>query len=129
MDNLWKVTNFTQERIRDYKNTTLRVRLARTLFNNFYRARIQDNQGEDVGMLLIVPALPLDRSVLPENAPNAEPYLLVIVEKGDFNKDTVIEFEECISRIILDKFTTETMPFSYCEFYYMSMTSSEDFIS
>ena len=46
-----------------------KLRLARTLYNNFYRARLQDANGEDAGQLLIVPGLPLDRSQLPENAP------------------------------------------------------------
>ena len=55
-----------------------KLRLARTLYNNFYRARLQDANGEDAGQLLIVPGLPLDRSQLPENAPIADPYLLVL---------------------------------------------------
>lgn len=122
MDNQWQVTDFTQERIRDYKNTPLRVRLARTLYNNFYRARIQDSEGEDVGMLLIVPGCPLDRSELPENAPKAEPYLIVIVEEAEINEDTVNDFEACISRKILEKFTINTTPFSHCEFYYTSLS-------
>ena len=53
------------------------LRLARTLYNNFYRARLKDENGQDAGQLLIVPGLPLDRSQLPENAPEAKPYLLV----------------------------------------------------
>ena len=126
MDNQWQVTGFTQERIRDYKNTPLKVRLARTLYNNFYRARIQDSEGEDIGMLLIVPGLPLDRSELPEDAPKAEPYLIVIVEEADINEDTLHDFEECISRKILERFKTETLAFSHCLFYYTSL--SQDLI-
>lgn len=34
-----------------------KLRLARTLYNNFYRARLQDANGEDAGQLLIVPGL------------------------------------------------------------------------
>ncbi len=52
-----------------------KLRLARTLYNNFYRARLQDANGEDAGQLLIVPGLPLDRSQLPENAPYPAPCL------------------------------------------------------
>ena len=63
-----------------------KLRLARTLYNNFFRARLQDANGEDAGQLLIVPGLPLDRSQLPENAPEADPYLLVIVEDANINK-------------------------------------------
>ena len=97
-----------------------KLRLARTLFNNFYRARLQDANGEDAGQLLIVPGLPLDRSQLPENAPMAAPYLLVIVEDANINKDNVVDFEEGVSRAVLAKFTTETTAFDHCEFYYPS---------
>ena len=97
-----------------------KLRLARTLYNNFYRARLQDTNGEDAGQLLIVPGLPLDRSQLPENAPVADPYLLVIVEDANINKDNVIDFEEGVSRAVLGKFTTETTAFNHCEFYYPS---------
>lgn len=97
-----------------------KLRLARTLYNNFYRARLQDANGEDAGQLLIVPGLPLDRSQLPENAPVADPYLLVIVEDADINKNNVIDFEEGVSRAVLAKFTTETTAFKHCEFYYPS---------
>lgn len=96
------------------------LRLARTLYNNFYRARLKDEDGQDAGQLLIVPGLPLDRSQLPENAPEAKPYLLVIVEDADINKDNVVAFEEGVSRAVLGKFTTETVAFDHCEFYYPS---------
>ena len=86
-----------------------KLRLARTLYNNFYRARLQDANGEDAGQLLIVPGLPLDRSQLPENA-----------EDADINKNNVIDFEEGVSRAVLAKFTTETTSFKHCEFYYPS---------
>ena len=85
-----------------------KLRLARTLYNNFYRARLQDSNGEDAGQLLIVPGLPLDRSQLPENAP------------ANINKDNVVDFEEGVSRAVLAKFTTETTAFNHCEFYYPS---------
>ena len=97
-----------------------KLRLARTLYNNFFRARLQDANGEDAGQLLIVPGLPIDRSQLPENAPEADPYLLVIVEDANINKNNVIDFEEGVSRAVLSKFTTETTSFNHCEFYYPS---------
>ena len=57
-----------------------------------------------------------------ENAPKAEPYLIVIVEEAEINEDTVNDFEACISRKILEKFTINTTPFSHCEFYYTSLS-------
>ena len=49
------------------------LRLARTLYNNFYRARLTDANGEDAGQILIVPGLPLDRSQVPPDAPEYLP--------------------------------------------------------
>ena len=34
-----------------------KLRLARTLYNNFFRARLQDANGEDAGQLLIAISL------------------------------------------------------------------------
>ncbi|HCJ90309.1 MAG: hypothetical protein I3I94_07155 [Acidaminococcaceae bacterium] len=96
------------------------LRLARTLYNNFYRARLTDANGEDAGQILIVPGLPLDRRQVPPDAPEANPYLLIIVEDANISKNTVVDFEEGVSRAVLDKFTTETMNFEHCEFYYPS---------
>ena len=56
--------------------TVYNLRLARTLYNNFYRARLSDANGEDAGQILIVPGLPMDRSLVPPSAPEAKPYLL-----------------------------------------------------
>ena len=100
--------------------TVYNLRLARTLYNNFYRARLSDANGEDAGQILIVPGLPMDRSLVPPSAPEAKPYLLIIVEDANINKDNVVDFEEGVSRAVLDKFTTETMNLEQCEFYYPS---------
>jgi len=97
-----------------------KLRLARTLYNNFYRARLQEVNGEDAGQLLIIPGLPLDRSQLPESAPVADPYLLIIVEDANIDKNNVVDFEEGVSRAVLSRFTTETTSFNHCEFYYPS---------
>lgn len=142
IDDKWTVTEITQEKVRDYsiselsevsinemakandnkvyELTSCKLRLARTLFNNFYRARIQDGNGEDVGQILIVPGLPLERSELPDNAPIGDPYLVVIVEDAKINKNSIIDFEEGVSRAVLARFTTETNSFNHCEFYYPS---------
>ena len=83
--------------------TVYNLRLARTLYNNFYRARLSDANGEDAGQILIVPGLPMDRSLVPPSAPEAKPYLLIIVEDANINKDNVVDFEEGVSRAVLDK--------------------------
>ena len=61
-----------------------------------------------------------DTETVPENAPVADPYLLVIVEDANINKNNVIDFEEGVSRAVLSKFTTEMTSFNHCEFYYPS---------
>ncbi len=127
--NIWKVTDIKEEKVRDNRipdnsikdySQSFNIRLARTLYNNYYRARLQGANGEEAGQLLIIPGLPLDRSQLPDYAPVANPFLLVIVEDANINKDNVVDFEENISRALLTKFKTETTVFSHCEFYYPS---------
>lgn len=117
----WEIKDIKHERIRDYNSDSAsRTRLARTLYYNFYRVRVQDANGDDAGQLLVIPGLPLERSQLPENAPIADPYLLVIVEIADITKDNTIDFEKYISKKLLAKFTTEGTAFNHCEFYYPS---------
>ena len=67
-----------------------------------------------------VPAMPLDRSQVPPDAPEVKGYLLVIVEDADINKDDLIDFEERTSLAILKRFATEAIAFEHCEFYYPS---------
>lgn len=97
-----------------------KLRLARTLYHDFYRAHVMDEDGKTVGVLQILPALPLDRSEVPADAPEVKPYLTIIVEDADINKENLIDFEERTSLALLKRFTTETVAFNHCEFYYPS---------
>lgn len=96
------------------------LKVARTLFNNFFRAKLYDGLERLIGRLTIVPAIPLDRDQIPADAPKVNGYLLVIVEDADINKDNLIDFEERASLAILKRFATETIAFEHCEFYYPS---------
>ena len=96
------------------------LKVARTLFQNFYRAKLYDGLNRLIGRLTIVPAMPLDRSQVPPDAPEVKGYLLVIVEDADINKDNLIDFEERTSLAILKRFATEAIAFEHCEFYYPS---------
>lgn len=102
------------------KNNAYNLRLAKTLFENTYAAHVLNDNKDVIGKLRIVPSIPLDRSVLPENAPVVSPFLLVIVDDADINKDNLIDFEERVSYALLKRFSTETVAFQNCQFYYPS---------
>ena len=102
------------------KNNAYDLRLAKTLFENTYAAHVLNDNKDVIGKLRIVPSIPLDRSVLPENAPVVSPFLLVIVDDADINKDNLIDFEERVSYALLKRFSTETVAFQHCQFYYPS---------
>ena len=78
-------------------NNAYNLQLAKTLFENTYAARVLNDNKDVIGKLRIVPCLPLDRSLLPADAPQVSPFLLVIVDDADINKDNLIDFEERVS--------------------------------
>ncbi len=102
------------------KNAAYSLKLARTLFDNVYRAQLLDNNDQCIGHLRIVPTVPIDRSELPEDAPQVNGFIFVIVDDADINKDNLIDFEERTSFAILKRFSTEHIAFEHCEFYYPS---------
>ena len=101
-------------------NQAYLLRVGRTLYDNLYSARVFDAQNNPKGMLRVVPMFPLGRDVVPADAPEAQPFLLVIVDDADINKDNLIDFEERVSSAVLSKFATDSAPFMRCQFYYPS---------
>ena len=55
------------------------LRLVRTLYQNVYGCMLYNENQQPIGQLEIVPNIPLDRSQVPEDAPEVPAYLLVIV--------------------------------------------------
>ena len=96
------------------------LKLSRTLYNDTFRAQLLDENQQVIGHLRIVPGVPLDRSLVPEDAPSVPAYLLVIVDDADINKDNLIDFEERASYALLKRFSTEAISFQHCQFYYPS---------
>lgn len=96
------------------------LRLARTLYNEVYRAMLYNENQQPIAKLRIVPNIPLDRSQVPEDAPVVPAFLLVIVDDADINKDNLIDFEERASYTLLKRFSTEVISFQHCQFYYPS---------
>ena len=86
------------------KQAAYTVKLSKTLYQNTYRCTLSNENEEVIGNLRVVPGLPLDRSEVPENAPTVPPYLLVIVDDADINKDNLIDFEERTSYALLKRF-------------------------
>ena len=98
----------------------IKLAVAKTLYHNTYRCTITDDKSEVIGLLRIVPGLPLDRSQLPEDAPEVPGFLLVIVDDADITSENLLNFEENVSVSLLERFSTETTKFKYCQFYYPS---------
>ena len=96
------------------KQAAYTVKLSKTLYQNTYRCTLSNENEEVIGNLRVVPGLPLDRSEVPENAPTVPPYLLVIVDDADINKDNLIDFEERTSYALLKRFSTEYFVPQHC---------------
>ncbi|MDR3565064.1 MAG: hypothetical protein P4N59_27000 [Negativicutes bacterium] len=100
--------------------TALSIKLARTLWHNTYRARVSDSLGNYVATLRLVPTLPLDRSELPPDAPEADPYLTVLVEDGAFDTQDITAFESKTAETLIAQMAQHDFEPSYCMFAYPS---------
>ena len=97
-----------------------KVQLTKTLYTNTYRCQLLNESDEVIGKLRIIPGIPLDRSLVPKEAPEVPFFLLVIVDDADINKDNLIDFEERASFALLKRFSTEDASPQHCQFYYPS---------
>jgi hypothetical protein len=102
------------------KTDAYKVKIAKTLYSNTYRAQLLTSDDAVIGQLRIIPTIPLDRTLVPQNAPEVPFFLLVLVDDADINKDNLIDFEERASYTLLKRFSTETAAPQYCQFYYPS---------
>ena len=101
-------------------NSAYTLKLSRTLYENVYSCMLFNENQQPIGKMRIVPSIPLDRSLVPEDAPVVPAYLLVIVDDADINKDNLIDFEERATYTLLKRFSTEVINFQHCQFYYPS---------
>jgi len=102
------------------QDNAYKVKLTKTLYTNTYRCQLLNDNDEVLAHLRVVPGIPLERSHVPENAPDVPFFLLVIVDDADINKDNLIDFEERASYSLLKRFSTETSSPQHCQFYYPS---------
>ena len=98
--------------------TTLSVKLARTLWYNTYRGRVTDESGLYIATLRLIPTLPLERDELPPDAPDAAPYLIVLVEDGAFEASELTEFEGKLSDVLLVQMAQTGFAPDFCQFAY-----------
>ncbi|MDR3349057.1 MAG: hypothetical protein LBO03_05570 [Acidaminococcales bacterium] len=98
----------------------LSLTLAKTLYHNIYRCAVKSGDGSVKGFLRVVPGMPLERGQLPPDAPDAPPFLLVIVDDADINNANFLQFEDSVSALLLTRFAAEAFHPQYCQFYYPS---------
>ncbi|MDT8901766.1 hypothetical protein [Anaeroselena agilis] len=101
-------------------NTGWSIRLARTLWFNTYRALVEDAAGEYVATLRLIPAIPLDRGSVPEDAPVVDPYVLVVVEDAVFAEEELVNFEGQVAGLLLEKMAQPDFNPAFCQFAYPS---------
>ena len=102
------------------KQAALSVKISKTLYQDTYRCILQNDNDETIGTLRVLPIFPLDRNEVPANAPEVPPFLLVIVDDADINKDNLIDFEERASFSLLKRFSADNFLPQHCQFYYPS---------
>lgn len=104
----------------------LKVQLARTLWHNAYRARITA-AGDYIATLRLLPQIPLDRSEIPENAPEAKLYLIILVEDAPLlSEQNLTDFENSVSTIVMEELAKLSMFADSCQFVYPNLTTELD---
>lgn len=96
------------------------IKLNKTLFFNTYRAVVNDSSQNYIATIQIIPGLPLDRSEIPENAPEVSPYLTVIVEDAMVTSKNFLEFETTLTDALLKRMSTQDFLPKTCNFFYPS---------
>ena len=101
-------------------NTGWSIKLARTLWFNTYRALVEDAAGEYVATLRLIPTIPLDRDSVPADAPEVDPYVLVVVEDAVFSEEELISFEGSVAGLLLERMAQPDFNPVFCQFAYPS---------
>jgi hypothetical protein len=99
----------------------LKITLARTLWFNMYRAQVEDAAGEYLAMLRLIPAIPLDRDAVPADAPEVQPYVLVLVEDAVIGEEELVAFEGEVAEQLLARMVQEDFKPAFCQFAYPSV--------
>lgn len=100
--------------------TEVKIALARTLWVNTYRGKVTDECGEYVATLRIIPGLPLDRCEVPEDAPEVQPYISVLVEDATITVEEMVPFETKVADTLLFQLRDQNFKPELCQFFYPS---------
>ena len=102
------------------------LKMAKTLWFNTYRGIFSDALGEYVAAVRIIPAIPLDRQEVPKDAPEARPYLTVIVEDATISLDQLVEFETAATDVLLNALAKEPFKPEFVQFFYPNPSIESD---
>jgi hypothetical protein len=98
--------------------TVINIKLARTLWFNIYRGQVTDAAANYVASLRVIPAMPLERSEVPDEAPQVDPYIIVLVDDGAFGRDQFVHFETAVAKVLIDQMSRPDFAPAYCQFAY-----------
>ena len=102
------------------------LKMAKTLWFNTYRGIFSDALGQYVAAVRIIPAIPLDRQEVPEDAPEARPYLTVLVEDATVPLDQLVEFETAATDVLLNTLAREPFKPEFVQFFYPNPSIESD---
>ena len=94
------------------------LKVAKTLWVNIYRGVISGAAGEYVATVRIIPGLPLDRQEVPDDAPEARPYLIVLVEDASVDLQQLVHFESSVTDSLLQTLSREAFKPEFIQFFY-----------
>lgn len=98
----WEVISMADE----MKQDPYRIDLMRTLWENTYRGTIFDYKEQYVATVRLIFSIPLDRSEVPDNAPEVNPVIIVLVEDTILSPRDVVDFEQAMTPILAKRLAT-----------------------
>lgn len=102
----------------EFEAGSFTLKIAKTLWYNIYRGAVHGAAGEYVATLRIIPGMPLDRSEVPDDAPEARPYLIVIVEDATIDLKDLVHFESAVTESLLQTLSRATFKPEFIQFFY-----------
>ena len=96
------------------------IDLMKTLWENTFRGTIFDYKNQYIATVRIVFNIPLDRDLVPDNAPEVSPAIIVLVEDTIISPIDVVSFEQTITPILVKKLTSRYLQPDRVMFFYPS---------
>ena len=96
------------------------IDLMKTLWENTFRGTIFDYKNQYIATVRIVFNIPLDRDLVPDNAPEVSPAIIVLVEDTIISPIDVVSFEQTITPILVKKLTSRYFQPDRVMFFYPS---------